>query len=100
MVDATPIADPRRALRALAVVAGLATLALLGTLMFGSPDLIAQLPAWAMYLSAGTLFAALLGLELAARGGRAGMFALLAKLGFALLVIVALFLLAQVLTHP
>lgn len=96
MSAATPIAYPRRLLRALAVVAGLATFALLGVLMFGSPDLIAQLPAWTMYLSAGTLLIALVGLELANRGGRAGALALLAKLGFALLVVLALFLLAQV----
>lgn len=92
--------DPRPALRALAVVAGLATLGLLGTLMFGAPELIARLPAWAMYLSAGTLLAALIGLELAARGGRGGLLAVLAKLGFALLVVVALYLVAHTAIHP
>lgn len=100
MNSPTNAPDPRRTLRVLAFVAGLATLALLTTLMVGSPDLIARVPAWTMYTSAGTLLAALLGLELASRGGRAGALALFAKLGFALLVVVALFLLAQVLTLP
>jgi hypothetical protein len=89
-----------RALQALAAVAGLATLALLGVLVGGSPDLIARLPAWVVYTSSGTLFAALVGLELAARGGRVGALRLLAKIGFGLLVVIALFLLAQVLMHP
>lgn len=42
-MDALPTADPRHALRALAVVAGLATLALLGVLMFGALALLAKL---------------------------------------------------------
>jgi hypothetical protein len=100
MTDPAHGTDPRIALRALAIVAGAATLGLLGLLMTGSPDLVGRVPAWTMYLSAGTLLAALIGLELAARGVRAGALAMLAKLAFGLLVVVALFLLAQVVTSP
>ena len=94
------IAPPPRALKALAAIAGLATVGLLGLLMFGSPDLVVRLPAWAMPLCAGMMLAALVGLELAKRGGRAGALAVLAKLGFAVLVAVALILVMQVLTLP
>lgn len=94
----TDARDPTRALRALAAIAGVATLGLLGLLLFGAPDLIVRLPAWAMPLCAGTMLAAVVGLELAKRGGRAGALAVLAKIGFAVLVAVALILLLQVAT--
>ena len=95
MPDEPLAPDPRPALRALATVAGFATIGLLATLFAGPPEIIAQVPAWTMYSSAGALLAALIGLELARRTDRLAVLGVLAKLGFALLVVVALFLAAQ-----
>jgi len=95
-----PPAAPPAALRALAAIAGIATLAVVLLLFAGPPAFAATVPAWAVFACAGTLLTALIALELHGRGLARGLLPLLAKLGFGVLVVVALFLLAQVLTAP